>query len=57
VMKAYDAVLKQRPDLADRTSYLIAPEGTVAYEYTSLNPQMHVANLMDALKAWRAKHP
>jgi thioredoxin-dependent peroxiredoxin len=57
VMKAYDAVLKQRPDLADRTSYLIAPDGTVAYEYTSLNPEKHVANLMDALKAWRARRP
>jgi thioredoxin-dependent peroxiredoxin len=57
VMKAYDAVLKQRPDLADRTSYLIAPGGTVVYEYTSLNPEKHVANLMDALKAWRAKRP
>jgi len=57
VMKAYDAVLKQRPDLADRTSYLIAPDSTVAYEYTSLNPEKHVANLMHALKAWRAKKP
>ena len=57
VMKAYDAALKQRPDLADRTSYLITPDSTVAYEYTSLNPEKHVANLMDALKAWRAKRP
>jgi len=57
VMKAYDAVLKLRPELADRISYLIAPDGTVVYEYSSLNPDKHVANLMEALKAWRARNP
>lgn len=55
VMKAYDAVLKLKPEYANRTSYLIAPNGTIAYQYTSLNPNRHVSNLMAALKAWAAK--
>jgi peroxiredoxin len=57
VSKAYDAVLKRNPDYADRISYLIVPDGTVAYHYASLNPELHVANTMAALKAWRAKKP
>src|ERR1041385_4522113 len=27
IMKAYDAVLAKKPELADRTSYVIAPDG------------------------------
>lgn len=54
VMKAYDAVLKLKPDYANRTSYLISPEGKVLFQFTSLNPYRHVANTMNALKAWQA---
>jgi len=55
VMKAYDAVLKLKPDYANRTSYLIAPDGKILFQFTSLNPYRHVANTMNALKAWLAK--
>lgn len=54
VMKAYDAVLKLKPDYANRTSYLISPDGKVLFQFTSLNPYRHVANTMNALKAWQA---
>lgn len=54
VMKAYDAVLKLKPDYANRTSYLISPEGKVLFQFTSLNPYRHVANTLTALKAWLA---
>lgn len=54
VMKAYDAVLKLKPDYANRTSYLISPEGKVLFQFTSLNPYRHVANTLAALKAWQA---
>ncbi len=54
VMKAYDAVLKLKPDYANRTSYLIAPDGKVLFQFTSLNPYRHVANTLAALKAWQA---
>ena len=52
VMKAYDAVLSLKPDYANRTSYVIAPNGTIVYQYTSLNPYKHVSNTLVALKGW-----
>lgn len=55
VMKAYDAVLALKPDYANRTSYVIAPNGTIVYQYTSLNPYRHVSNTLAALKTWSAK--
>ena len=54
VMKAYDAVLSLKPDWANRTSYVISPDGKIVYHYTSLNPLRHVANVMAALKGWAA---
>jgi len=56
VMKKYDAVLPQHPQYADRTSYVIAPDGTIVYTYTSLDPALHVSNTLAALKAWEADH-
>ena len=52
VMKSYDAVLTLKPDYANRTSYVISPEGKIVYQFTSLNPLRHVANTMAALKGW-----
>jgi peroxiredoxin len=54
VMKEYDAVLAQHPQYANRTSYVIAPDGTIVYEYTSLDPSLHVQNTLTALRAWQA---
>lgn len=54
VMKEYDAVLPQHPDYANRTSYVIAPDGTIVYTYTSLDPSLHVQNTLTALKTWKA---
>jgi peroxiredoxin len=57
IMKAYDAVLSSRPQYANRTSYVIAPDGHIIYEYTALDPMNHVANTLSALTAWtRAQH-
>ena len=57
VMKAYDAVLTLKPEYANRVSYLIAPDGTVAYQYTSLNSDQHVEKVLGALRQWAAKRP
>ena len=54
IMKAYDAVLLLDPLLANRTSYVIAPDRTVLYAYTALNPDQHVENTMAAVKKWAA---
>jgi thioredoxin-dependent peroxiredoxin len=56
VMKEYDAVLPQHPQYANRTSYVIVPDGTIVYTYTSLDPSQHVNNTLTALKAWEADH-
>jgi peroxiredoxin len=56
VMKAYDAVLKMKPEYADRTSYVITPDGTILMEYTNLDPSEHVSRTMAAVKSWRASH-
>ncbi len=52
IMKAYDAVLFFRSDYANRVSYVIAPNGKIIYQYSSLNPVKHVANTLTALKSW-----
>ena len=57
VMKSYDSVLFYKTDYANRTSYVIAPNGTIVYQFTSLNPMRHVANTLSALKTWIAKKP
>lgn len=54
VMKAYDAVLAFKPDYSNRTSYVIAPDGKIIYQFTSLNPYRHVSNTLGALKTWVA---
>jgi thioredoxin-dependent peroxiredoxin len=57
VMREYDAVLSAHPQYANRTSYVIAPNGTIIYTYTSLDPSLHVENTLNALKAWKADQP
>jgi peroxiredoxin len=54
IMKQYDAALMIKPDMADRISYVIAPEGRVLYVYSSLSPEQHVQNTLKAVQAWRA---
>ena len=56
ITKAYDAVLTAKPEYANRTSYVIAPDGTVVYEYTALNPDKHVEKTMAAVQKWQAGH-
>jgi thioredoxin-dependent peroxiredoxin len=53
IMKAYDAVLKNKPEYANRTSYVIAPDGRILYEYTNLDPGSHVENTLDAVAKWK----
>ena len=57
IMKSYDAILAKNPLYADRTSYVIAPDGKIIYSYTDLKPDLHVANTLAAVKQWKASHP
>jgi len=52
IMKSYDAVMQTRPEYANRISYVIAPNGTVVFQYMSLNPTKHVEKALAALRSW-----
>lgn len=56
IMKEYDAVLTKYPRYANRTSYVIAPDGKILYSYTNLNPAGHVANTMAVVRRWDKAH-
>ena len=56
-IKAYDVAFPVKPDISNRTSFVIAPGGKIIYVYSALDPAGHVTGTMDAVKAWRAKHP
>jgi len=52
ITKAYDAQLSSLLSISDRTSYVISPNGTIVYAYRALDPDHHVSNTLDAVKAW-----
>jgi peroxiredoxin len=56
IIKSYDAMLVKKPEWSDRTSYVIAPDGTILFTYTNLDPSQHVALTMAAVKKWRDAH-
>jgi peroxiredoxin len=56
IMKAYDSVLPDHPEYANRTSYVIAPTGEVIYSYTAMKPDQHVSNTLAAVKKWQDAH-
>lgn len=51
VINGFDALMQTRPDFANRLSYVIAPNGTVAYYYQNLNPDKHVERTLNAIRA------
>jgi thioredoxin-dependent peroxiredoxin len=50
-VKAYDVVLKQKPELTDRTSYVIDRKGRIVMVHSELNWKDHVAKTLTAVKA------
>jgi peroxiredoxin len=51
IMGAYDAKLAF--GYANRTSYVIAPDGEIIYEYTALDPDGHVEKTLEAVEKWK----
>jgi thioredoxin-dependent peroxiredoxin len=51
IMKSYDAALGFLTPYADRTSYVVSSEGKIAFVYSSLNPDRHVAGTLGAVRA------
>jgi peroxiredoxin len=52
VIKAFDTAMQTRPEYANRVSFVIAPDGKIAYVYLSLNPDKHVERTLGALTQW-----
>ena len=56
VAKSYDSVLTKMLGYADRTSYVIAPDGKILYSYSAMDPDKHVENTLAAVEKWRTDH-
>ena len=50
VIKAYDVALKQKPDMTDRTSYVIDRSGKIVFVHSDLDWSEHVAKTLAAVK-------
>ena len=55
IAKQYDSVMVVKPDWSDRTSYVIAPNGTILHAYSKLDPSDHVNQTLAAVKAYNTK--
>lgn len=57
VAAKYDTVLQRpnQPTISSRTSFVIAPNGTILLSYTDSKPQAHVEKTMAAVRAWKAR--
>ena len=51
IARQYDAILAQKPEWSNRTSYVISKKGTIVHAYSELKPQEHVKQTLDAVKA------
>ena len=51
IAKQYDALLAQKPEWSDRTSYVIGQDGKIAHVYSALSPNDHVKETLGAVKA------
>ena len=49
-IKAYDVVLKQKPELTDRTSYVIDRNGRIVMVHSDLDWKDHVARTLAAVR-------
>ena len=55
IAKSFDATMTLKPDLASRTSYVIAQDGRIAFVHDAMNPNLHVKETLAAVTALKAK--
>jgi peroxiredoxin len=55
IVSGYDVALKMRPGMTDRTSYVIAPSGRVAFVHSEMNYAEHVKSTLAAVQAMKQK--
>jgi peroxiredoxin len=53
IAKKYDSVLEKKPDWSSRASYVIAQNGEIVHVYSNLNPNDHVTETLNAVKAMK----
>lgn len=53
IAKSYDSTLAAKPDWSSRTSYVIAQNGEIKHVYSNLNPNDHVKETLEAVKAMK----
>jgi peroxiredoxin Q/BCP len=51
IAKQYDSTLTMKPSWSDRTSYVVAQDGTIASVHSDLNPTGHVDAMLAAVTA------
>lgn len=51
MIAGYDVTLPQLAGRSNRTSYVIAKTGRIAYSYSAMRPDEHVANTLAAVRA------
>ena len=56
VIADYEVRMFGRSDMSDRTSFVIAPDGTIILTYASGNAASHVDVTAEALQEWRTEH-
>jgi peroxiredoxin Q/BCP len=57
VAAKYDTAIKGpgQTMISNRTSFVIAPDGTILLSYTDRSPQAHIDKTMAAVRAWNAR--
>jgi thioredoxin-dependent peroxiredoxin len=55
IIKDFDVALTQRPGMTDRTSYVIAPTGRVAFVHSDMKPNDHVRLTLAAVQQMTAR--
>ncbi|UNU43395.1 peroxiredoxin [Sphingopyxis sp. YF1] len=58
VAAQYDATMPgpNETTLSSRTSFVIAPDGTILLSYTDRKPQAHIEKTLAAVRAWNARN-
>ncbi len=61
IIRAYDAqrigLTASGQEVADRISYVIAPDGKVIYAYSDPAPDKHIQNTLAVVRQWHKTHP
>lgn len=55
IIRAYDAALFFKSDMAGRVSYVVTPDRKIYFVHSSLSPDQHVSSTLAAVKRWHSR--